>query len=133
MRSLLSFLAPLRPLRVVVVLCPVGLHHLVELDEGGGQGEVDHVRGNHVQGQLLTVGGPDPPVIQWCREHYTGNLYKAVPRLQECCKQLQAEYISNNRNKIHQTWERPYRDSLYEGVWLAKWQIHAVCFIRDSL
>ena len=26
--------------------------------------------------------------------------------------QLEAEEVSNNRNKIHHTWERPYRDSL---------------------
>ena len=43
----------------------------------------------------------------------TGNPYKAVPQLRECCRQAQAEEVSNSRNKIQQTWERPYRDSLY--------------------
>ena len=43
----------------------------------------------------------------------TGNLYKAVPRLRECCRQVEANEVSNSRNNIHQTWERPYRDSLY--------------------
>ena len=43
----------------------------------------------------------------------TGILYKAVPRLRECCRQVEAEEVSNSRNKIHQTWEWPYRDSLY--------------------
>ena len=37
----------------------------------------------------------------------TGNLFKAVPRLGECCRQVEAEEVSNSRNKIHQTWERP--------------------------
>ena len=43
----------------------------------------------------------------------TGNLYNAIPRLQECCRQVETEEVSNSMNKIHQTWERPYRDSLY--------------------
>ena len=43
----------------------------------------------------------------------TGLLYKAVPRLQECCRHVEAAEVSNSRNKVHQTWERPYRDSLY--------------------
>ena len=30
--------------------------------------------------------------------------YKAGPRLQECCRQVEAEVVSNCRNKIHQTW-----------------------------
>ena len=41
------------------------------------------------------------------------NPYKDVPRLRECCRQVKAEEVSNSRNNIHQTWERPYRDSLY--------------------
>ena len=41
------------------------------------------------------------------------NLYKAVPRLGECCRQVEAEEVSNSRKKIHQTWDRPYRYSLY--------------------
>ena len=41
-------------------------------------------------------------------ELYTGNLYKAIPRLRECSKQVEAEVLSNSRNKIHQTWKRPY-------------------------
>ena len=43
----------------------------------------------------------------------TGNLYKAFPWLRECCRQGESEVIRNSRNKIHQTWKRPYRDSLY--------------------
>ena len=31
---------------------------------------------------------------------YTGNLYKAVPRLGECCRQVDAEEVSNSRNKF---------------------------------
>ena len=45
--------------------------------------------------------------------HCAGNLHKAVPRLRECCGQVEAEEVSNSTNKIHQTWERPYGDSLY--------------------
>ena len=37
----------------------------------------------------------------------TGKLYKAVPRLRECCRQVEAQEVSNSRNIIHQTWERP--------------------------
>ena len=33
----------------------------------------------------------------------TGNLYKIVPRLRECCMQVEAEVVSNSWNKIHQT------------------------------
>ena len=29
----------------------------------------------------------------------TGNLYKAVRRLRECCRQVEAEVVSNSRNK----------------------------------
>ena len=46
----------------------------------------------------------------------TGNLYKAVPRLRGCCRPVEAEEVSNSRNKIHRTWERPYRDSLYSQM-----------------
>ena len=42
-----------------------------------------------------------------------GNLYKAVHRLRECNRQVEAVKVSNSRNKIHQTREQPYRDSLY--------------------
>ena len=45
--------------------------------------------------------------------HNAGNIYEAVPRSQECCRQVEAEEVSNSRNKIQKTWERPYRDSLY--------------------
>ena len=51
-------------------------------------------------------------IYSWIPLNCTGNLYKAVPRLQECCWQVEAEVVSNSKNKIHQTWERPYRDSL---------------------
>ena len=39
--------------------------------------------------------------------------YKGVPRLQECCRQFEADMVRNSRNKIHQTWERPYTEALY--------------------
>ena len=58
-------------------------------------------------GIVVFLGCQNVPLID-----YTGNLYKAVPRLGECCRQVEAEEVSNSRNKIHQTWEWPYRDSL---------------------
>ena len=33
-------------------------------------------------------------------ETYTGNLYEAIPRLRECCRQVEAEDVSNSRNKF---------------------------------
>ena len=45
-------------------------------------------------------------------EEGTGNLYQAVHRLGECCREVEDE-ASNSRNKIHQTRKWPYRDSLY--------------------
>ena len=38
---------------------------------------------------------------------------KAVPRLQECCRQVEVEAVSNRRNKIHQTLEWSYSPALY--------------------
>ena len=35
----------------------------------------------------------------------TGLDYKAVPSLRECCRQVEAEVVSNSRDKIHQTWQ----------------------------
>ena len=40
--------------------------------------------------------------------------YKAIPRLQECCRKVEGELVGNSRNKILQTWEQPFRDSLCE-------------------
>ena len=44
---------------------------------------------------------------------HTGYLYKAVPRLRECGRQVETEVVSNSRNKVHQTWDRPYSTGLY--------------------
>ena len=44
---------------------------------------------------------------------HTGLNYKAALRLQECCRQVEAEEVSNSRNKIHQTWELPFSRDLY--------------------
>ena len=46
--------------------------------------------------------------------HHTGLDYEAVPRLQECCRQFEAEVVSISRNKVHQTWEQSYSRALYE-------------------
>ena len=46
----------------------------------------------------------------------TGNLNKAVPRLRECCRQVEAEEVSNSRNNIHKTRELSYSQALYVVV-----------------
>ena len=49
------------------------------------------------------------PVSQCSTSAHAGNLYKAVARLREYCRQVEAEEASNSRNKIHQTWAQPQR------------------------
>ena len=58
-----------------------------------------------------TFSGLDPSVLSplGCRELCK----KVVPRLRECCRQNQAEVVSNSRNKIHQTWVQPNSIALY--------------------
>ena len=34
-----------------------------------------------------------------------GSAKRLVPRLRECCRQGQAEVVSNSRNRIYQTWK----------------------------
>ena len=36
-----------------------------------------------------------------------------VPGLRECCRQSQAEEVSNSSEKIHQTWRPPFVTALY--------------------
>ena len=59
-------------------------------------------------------GGGDGKLIFYTRGTHlsTGLPYKAVPRLQECCKEVEAEVVGNSRNTIFETWERPYRGAL---------------------
>ena len=35
------------------------------------------------------------------------------PRLRECCRQVEAEAVSNSRNNIHQTWGPSYTGAQY--------------------
>ena len=42
---------------------------------------------------------------------------KAVPRFRECCVQVESEVVSNSRNKIHPTMERPYRGALHTTIY----------------
>ena len=51
----------------------------------------------------------------------TGNLYLAVPWLWECCRQVEAEEVSNSRSKIHQTWDWPFWDPLYCSAIAESW------------
>ena len=43
----------------------------------------------------------------------TGLGWNVIPRLRECCRQVEAEVVSNSKNKIHQTWGPPFRRALY--------------------
>ena len=56
----------------------------------------------------------------------TGSLQKAIPRLREYFSQVETEVVSNSRNKIHQTWVRPFRGSLYNKI-LEIFVMSAVC------
>ena len=40
----------------------------------------------------------------------------AIPRLQECCRQVEAEVVSEIRNEIHQSWEQPFSEALYKPI-----------------
>ena len=50
-----------------------------------------------------------------CTLLHTGLQYKAGLWLRECCRQVEAEVLSNSRNKIHQTWCLPYTRALYNS------------------
>ena len=43
---------------------------------------------------------------------YTGLSQKTSARLSECCRQIEAEVVSNSSNKIHQTWLEPFSQTL---------------------
>ena len=49
----------------------------------------------------------------FCRLHHRARQKKVVPRLRECCRQSQAEEVSNSSEKIHQTWRPPFVTALY--------------------
>ena len=36
------------------------------------------------------------------------------PRLHEYCRHVEAEVVSNSKNKIHQTWGPPFSRALYK-------------------
>ena len=55
---------------------------------------------------LPPQSGSIHPVIYYIIAQSTGLCKKAGPRLRDCCRQGQAEVVSNSKNKIHQTWER---------------------------
>ena len=38
---------------------------------------------------------------------------KASARFHKCCRQVQTEVVSNSRNKIYQTWPKPFSGVLY--------------------
>ena len=48
---------------------------------------------------------PFPLLRQKAASLATGLHYKAVPRLRECCRQVEAEVVSNGRSKILEIWE----------------------------
>ena len=64
--------------------------------------------------RVFVMPGDDVGRSIKCTKHLltTGNIYKTIPKLQECCRQVETELVSNSRNKIHQTWRRPYSPAL---------------------
>ena len=46
----------------------------------------------------------------------TGVAKIVLPRLRECSGQVEAEVVSNSRNKIHQTWESLFGTPMYTVV-----------------
>ena len=62
------------------------------------------------------------PISSYVSSNYTlkptGLHYKVVPRLQECCRQVEAEGVSNSRNRILKTWARPYSEALLLWLWI---------------
>ena len=38
-----------------------------------------------------------------------------LPRLRECSRQVEAEVVNNSSNKIHQTWEALFWQTLYKS------------------
>ena len=57
-----------------------------------------------------TLSSPSLVLFQYCQN--TGLDYRAVPILRKCCRQVEAEVVSNSRNKVHQTWECHYSPAL---------------------
>ena len=51
--------------------------------------------------------------IGWLYTTLQGWAKLPFPRLRECCRQVEAEVVSNSQNKIHQTWERKFSPPLY--------------------
>ena len=41
----------------------------------------------------------------FCRSEYTGVAKRVLPTLRESSRQVEAEVVSNSKNKLHQTWE----------------------------
>ena len=61
-------------------------------------------------------------IVDWFPEVVTANCrggLKSPPglRLRECCKQVEAEVVSNSRNKAHQTGGPPFRPPLQSPCW----------------
>ena len=52
-------------------------------------------------------------VMSHQRIKFTGAGKIVVPSLRECCRQVEAEEVSNSRNKIHQTWGPQFCRPLY--------------------
>ena len=60
---------------------------------------------------------------------------KGGPRLRECCRQCQAEVVSNSSNKVHQTWGLPVSLALYNIARVARlsWLIIRLRMCQERL
>ena len=75
---------------------------------------INNGRGNEGEGYGRKEGSTTDTADILIVPIYTGNLYKAVSRLGECCRQVEVEEASNSGNKIHQTREWPHSRVLYQ-------------------
>ena len=55
---------------------------------------------------------------------------KVVPKLREFFRKVEAEVVSNSRNKIHQTWGQHFNPSLY---YYGDTAIHFQCILSQLL
>ena len=49
------------------------------------------------------------------KQKYTGLHHSALPRLWECCRQVEAELVSNSRNKILKTWAASFEALVWKS------------------
>ena len=63
--------------------------------------------------EISNVSDPLLPLVIDSQNLCTGLGLKLVARLRECRRLSQAEVVSKNRNKIHQSWGPPFSGALF--------------------